>query len=261
MFDQVYAEGGFGIIAHPDDRTVNRVKRKTYAWQDWSIDGPGNRRGNQPVGLELWNLMSDWASSLTPVTKYINFFFMQRELRGPTSSTLAWWDRLNIAGKPTFGVAGLDVHAMRHRLFGLITIEVFSYRRAFQTLTNYLVLQEPLHANPQRARQQVFDGLIQGRLFFLNRLDGDIAGIPLVATRGDERWSSGDMPSLAGGPITMLADVERQASIRLLHNGRLVCCGTRSLGHTVNEPGVYRLEAYHRSGRPWLFTNPIYVGA
>ena len=60
---------------------------------------------------------------------------------------LAWWDRLNMAGKRTFGVGGVDAHAIKKRApWG--EVEVFGYKWTFSTLTNYLLLPEPLGSPP-----------------------------------------------------------------------------------------------------------------
>ncbi len=258
MFDVLYERGGLGIIAHPDDCVTNKVKKRSYEWEDWSIDGPRSRDG-QTVGIELWNLFSDWGTQLTPMNKYLNFFFIRRGLRGPTQRTLAWWDRLNMGGKRTFGVAGVDAHAMKHRAPWGGTIEVFSYQRTFATLTNYLLLDEPLSADSATAHQQIHTALRQGRLYFANRLDGDPPHPPLVATRGSNCWHMGDSPSLSEGTITLSANTGPRTMLRLIHNGSLLAAATESLRHRADMPGVYRLEAYHQSGRPWLYTNPIYL--
>jgi hypothetical protein len=253
--DAVYASGGFGIIAHPDERVANDFK-DIYRWDDWQIDGPRQREG-RPVGIELWNLMSDWGEHLTPRTKELLFFFPRLGLSGPTPETLAWWDRLNIAGRRTFGVGGVDVHAFKKRApWG--PVEVFPYRWCFGTLTNYLLLDAPLAVDAPTAIHQVYGALAQGRLYFVNRLDGDCPALVFQAVRGDQCWAIGACPSLREGPLTLVADVGHNALVQVVHNGRVLARGVRALRHTITQPGVYRLEGYRR-GRPWLYTNPIYV--
>jgi hypothetical protein len=65
---------------------------------------------------------------------------------------------------------------------------------------------------------------------------------------------------ILGEAFAIVADAGRAAALRLVHNGRVVTAARRALRYTAREPGVYRLEGY-RQGRPWLFTNPIYVTA
>lgn len=253
--DEVYARGGFGIIAHPDERVANNFK-EIYRWDDWTIDGPRERQG-RVVGLELWNAMSDWGEHLTRSNKYLLFFQPRLGLSGPTPATLAWWDRLNAAGRRTFGVGGVDVHAFKHRApWG--EVEVFPYRWMFGTLTNYLLLDQPLNADPARARDQVFAALTGGRCYFVNRLDGQAPAITFTARQSGQLWPMGATLSLAAGPPTLIADVGSDAPIQLIRNGRVLAGGIRQIRQSVNQPGVYRLEGY-RGGKPWLYTNPIFI--
>ncbi|MEN9935649.1 MAG: hypothetical protein RLZZ387_2228 [Chloroflexota bacterium] len=265
--DEVYARGGFGIIAHPDERVRNDFK-DIYRWDDWGVDGPSERVG-RPVGIELWNLMSDWGEHLTRRNKELLFFFPRLGLSGPTNETLAWWDRLNMAGRRTFGVGGVDAHAFRRRVpWGVA--EVFPYRWIFGTLTNYLLLREPLAADPAAATRQVYAALAEGRSYFVNRLDGDCPELVFCCHRGrgearsvealapDERWTCGDTAALGGMPLIFEAAVPLDAELHLIHDGRILTKGLRVLRHSVTAPGVYRLEGY-RKGRPWLYSNPVYV--
>lgn len=61
------------------------------------------------------------------------------------------------------------------------------------------------------------------------------------------------------------ASLPRPAKIRLIHNGRLIQeTFGRTLSHTVQSGGVYRIEAYLPAFgryRPWVFANPLYVVA
>ncbi|HEX5691575.1 MAG TPA: CehA/McbA family metallohydrolase, partial [Roseiflexaceae bacterium] len=216
--DAVYNRGGFGIIAHPDEQVANHFK-DIYRWDDWAVDGPRQREG-RPVGIELWNVMSDWGERLTQRNKELLFFFPRLGLTGPTFDTLAWWDRLNMAGRRTFGVGGVDAHAFKKRApWG--EVEVFGYKWIFGTLTNYLALNEPLDSDPHTATHQVYAALSEGRLYFVNRLDGDCPNLTFHAARRGEQWSSGGCVSLHDGPLTFAADVGCNAEVQLIHDGRV----------------------------------------
>lgn len=255
FIDAVYAHGGFGIIAHPDERVQNQFKA-SYRWNDWQIDGPRDR-AQRPIGIELWNAMSDWAEHLTARNKAALVLLPQLGLSGPTANTLAWWDQLNMSGKRTFGVGGVDAHAIKRKTpLGEITI--LPYRWIFGTVTNYLLLDAPLAADAEQAKHQVYGGLAAGRLYFLNRRAGDCPALQFAAIRGGEHFTIGATAALAAGPLTFHADVGCDADVQLIYNGRILARGLRELRQTVNEPGVYRLEAY-RKGRAWLYTNPIYL--
>jgi hypothetical protein len=255
--DEVYARGGFGIIAHPDERVQNAFK-DVYRWDDWTVDGPSERAG-RAVGIELWNLMSDWGERVTPRTKELLFFRPRLGLSGPTPETLAWWDRLNMAGRRTFGIGGVDAHAFRRRApWG--DVEIFPYRWCFGTLTNYLLLPRPLAHDPRQAVHEVYAALVAGRSYFVNRLDGDCPALVFHAERAGERFFCGDSPELSGGALTFHAAVPLDAELHLIRDGRIAAKGIRALRHTVAQPGVYRLEGYRR-GLPWLYSNPIYIAA
>ena len=185
-------------------------------------------------------------------------------MHGPTRETLAWWDRLNVAGKRTFGVGGVDAHAIKQRApWG--EVEIFSYKWTFGTLTNYLLLDAPLAPDAPSAINQVYGALANGQLYFVNRYDGGCPALIFHAEQSAARWASGASPSLRDGALTIVADAGRgipmykgAAQLRLIHNGRVIAAARRALRYQLREPGVYRLEGY-RKGRPWLFTNPIYV--
>lgn len=253
--DQVYAHGGFGIMAHPDEQVKNAFK-DIYRWDDWGIDGPSDR-GGRPVGIELWNLMSDWAEHLTRRNKELLFFLPRLGLSGPTAATLAWWDRLNMSGRPTFGIGGVDAHAFRRSVpWG--QVEIFPYEWCFRTLTNYLLLEAPLAEDPHIATHQVYAALTAGRSYFVNRLDGDGARAEFYAERGQRRVLPGERIAIRAQPLTFVADAGLDAELQLIHNGQVLIRSMRRLRHTTTAPGVYRLEGYRR-GRAWLYSNPILV--
>ena len=255
FINEVYANGGFGIIAHPDERVANSFKG-CYRWDDWAVHGP-QPRADRSVGIELWNLMSDWGEHLTSANRYVHFFVPTLGLSGPTPATMAWWDRLNMCGQRTFGVGGVDAHAFKQRVpWG--EVEVFPYRWLFGTLTNYVLLAEPLHTDATTATQQVYTALAEGRSYVVNRLEGAAPALSFTASRGDECYTLGDSVASAPGPLLIEADVGANAYVRLIADGKVLTSGVRHLRQSVVAGTVYRLEAYI-GGKLWLFTNPIYV--
>jgi hypothetical protein len=254
--DETYERGGFGIMAHPDDHEEN-ISAAIHPWEDWSIDGPSQREG-RAMGIELWNLMSDWRSKTERQDIDELLKDLDRVFTGPTQAVLSWWDRLNRDGRRTFGIGGLDAHAMKRTTPGAGTTIIFPYQWAFGTLTNYLLLDDPLNADLSQARQQVYRALQRGRSYFVNRLDGDAPALPLMMTRGEVKWYPGDNPTLTSGPLMLQADGGAGTELRLIHNGELIASATATIEQQIDQPGFYRLEG-HRTGRPWLFTNPIFV--
>jgi hypothetical protein len=255
FIDETYDSGGFGIIAHPDEQRYNDFKG-IYRWDDWNINSP-TRNSGRSVGIELWNFMSDWSEQLTPTNKEWSYLFPRSVLKGPTKATIEWWDSLNMAGKRTFGVWGVDVHAfLRPSPFG--RLQVFPYRWAFHTLTTYLWLPERLSNNFTSAMRMVYGALAQGRSYMVNRLDGECPDLAFYAFRGAERWYAGDIASLRQGPITLKIDLGVNAEVRLIHNGQVKLQANRAILTTINESGVYRVEAVKKS-LPWVYSNPMYI--
>lgn len=255
FIDAVYAAGGFGIIAHPDETVANDFK-DIYCWEDWSVDGP-RERAQRPVGIELWNVMSDWAEHLTQRNKAALVLAPHLGLSAPTAKTMDWWDRLNMQGKRTFGIGGVDAHAFKRRMpWG--EISVLPYTWIFGTLTNYLMLDAPLDSDPHTATHQVYAALAGGQSYFVNRLHGDCPDLVFEALRRKQRFVIGANISLAEGPVTFQAQVSLDAELQLIHNGQVLIHSFNKLRHTITEPGIYRLEA-HRKGKPWMYTNPLYI--
>jgi hypothetical protein len=251
----VYDRGGFGIIAHPDERIQNKFKG-IYRWDDWTIDGPQPREG-RVVGLELWNVMSDWGEHLNGASNLMYVLNPRLGLSGPSPATMAWWDRLNMVGRRTFGIGGVDAHAFHHQApWGTLTI--FPYRWMFNTLTNYLALSEPLSADAATAINQVYAALVSGCSYFVNRLDGDAPAIRFHARRGADQFGMGDTCDLRAGPLLIEADVGSDAYVRLIADGEVMTSGVQRIRQSIADSGVYRLEAY-KGATPWLFTNPLFV--
>jgi len=254
FIDAAYAAGGFGAIAHPDEMHANRFKPDIYRWDDWHIDGPCERAGHA-CGLEIWNWMSDWSEGLSRWNVLPRVMNPALGTRGPTPATLAWWDRLNMAGRRTFGFGGVDAHALRYRVpFG--QVEIFPYRRMFGTLVNVLLLTEPLAADAAVATRQVYAALGAGRSFVADQSVGDATGARFWA-------SDGAHVAECGATLHLHDSIRFEAALPgawlyLIHNGRVMVQARERLAHSAARAGVYRLEARRRN-RPWLYTNPIIV--
>lgn len=247
---QVAKNGGLGIVAHPDEEVTHELT-EPYRWEDWNIRGFD--------GIELWNYMSEWIEKYTRRRRYFNFFFPQLIVRGPTANTLQWWDDLAVEGERATGVFGVDAHAARVDSFGR-TWEVYPYERLFNTLTDYIVLDEPLSEDFDTATQQVLDAIRNGRVLMANRTWGDAAGMSFVARPSDgPMLTVGDAAPLNNHTvIDFLAP--KPAHITLYRNGTSVASanGVRAFTFDAREPGHYRVEA-RRWGQLWLMTNHIHL--
>lgn len=247
---EVARRGGVGIVAHPDEQAYHEYT-EPYRWDDWSIRGF--------TGIELWNYMSDWAEQYTPRRKYFNYFFPALALKGPTADTLSWWDKLQMEGRPTTGVFGVDAHALKVRELG-ITWVVFPYLHCFRQLVNYLQLDEPLSDQFEKAEQQIWHAIRRGRVIMANQARGNAAGTTYLAHSpdSDSLYTCGDNVPFTQG-LTLEFICPQPAELRLFRNGTLVSQASRSkkLRFYCTQPGHYRVEAYRRS--LWIMTNHIHV--
>lgn len=172
---EVARKGGIGIVAHPDERITHELT-EPYRWEDWSIRGFH--------GVELWNYMSEWLEKYTRRRRYLNFFFPQFVVRGPTPATLDWWDTLAVEGYRVTGVVGVDAHATRVNALKR-TWEVYPYEQLFGTLTDYVVLDEPLSTEFETATEQILAAIRRGRVLMANRTWGDASEMSFVARLSD----------------------------------------------------------------------------
>ncbi len=254
--DETYQRGGFGIIAHPDDHLDDRTQGP-HPWHDWAINRP---TAGGPIGIELWNLMSDWRSNRPNLPRPQHFTAPEQTFFGPTPAVLAWWDQLNMQGQRTFGIGGLDAHAFRMHHAGEHYL-VFPYFWLFGTLTNYLLLRTPLSSDFATARRQIYGALQQGNSYFVNRLYGDLPSTPLIAVQQDQPAHIGATLRLTEGPIQLQSHLPANLAathLRLIGNGTVLQTSIGSMDVAITMPGVYRLEGT-RKGQPWLYTNPIYI--
>ncbi|MDQ4077433.1 MAG: phosphotransferase [Chloroflexota bacterium] len=247
---EVKERGGIGIVAHPDEQATNEYTRP-YRWDDWTLRGF--------TGIELWNYMSDWIEHYTPRRKYLNFLFPQLAVEGPTPATLRWWDELQVEGPRPTGVFGVDAHALKVRRFGR-EFDVYSYEHCFSHLVNYLQLDDPLNDTFERAEEQIWNAIRQGRVIMANHGRGNAAGTTFLALPrdGGEPATCGDEIVLGNG-ITLEFACPQPAEIRLLHNGGPVARtrNSQKLRFDCHEPGHYRVEAWR--GGLWVMTNHVHV--
>ena len=91
-----------------------------------------------------------------------------------------------------------------------------------------------------------------GRCYIANDQVADARGFSF-SHMGEE------MPLEVGTTLTVRTP--QPAHIRLLRDGEEVAVGEATeLHHPIELHGVYRVEATLR-GRPWIFSNPVYVRA
>ena len=118
VIDEVNAQGGFGFISHPDHAGAPLIGSRAYPWIDWSVTGY--------AGMGIWDLMSDWSSSLSSPWKALYARLRPAHaLKGPSPKTLARWDALTQKGH-CVAIGEIDNHGHRRSLLGF-TRKVFSF--------------------------------------------------------------------------------------------------------------------------------------
>jgi len=246
----VREQGGFGIIAHPDETRTNIAAYPPYPWTLWNSDGFD--------GIEIWNQMSEWMEGLTHLNKFWRAMHPRRSIVSPKKETLARWDELNLRRK-VVGVGGVDAHGYIHRLFGLFSIRIFRYKVSFQTIRTHILTKKPLPKDDyQGALQIMFNAIQEANCFVSHSYLGNASDFRFWAENasgsaimGEELPIKADTRLIVKNPLV--------ADTRLIYNGKQVAeKNGRELEFKITETGVYRVEI-RKSGKAWIFSNHIRI--
>lgn len=235
--DQVASQGGLGFIPHPF------WKRKP-----WS--NPGLRGF---TGIEIYNAAED-ARNKNPVV-----LGTATVLEGSDLSTghwiarldkpLAFWDRCLAEGRQVVGIGGADAHGLVR--FGL---RLAPYGTIFKLVRNHLLVPGDL------TEAALYEALEKGHLFVAHDVVANARGFLFAAVDPSSavRGIMGDRVKWEPG-LKLYAYLPSPGEIRFLKDGKEVARVAGQEGWLpVDGSGVYRVEAL-RKGRPWIYSNPIYV--
>ena len=254
VIDAVNAQGGFGFISHPDHAGAPLVGSRAYPWIRWDAQGY--------AGLGIWDLMSDWSSSLTSPWKALDACLRPAHaLRGPAEKTLARWDAL-AQNNHCVAIGEIDNHGHRRSFFGFKR-RLFPFEFAFRTIRTHVLLEKPLTKNTQDDTRAILDALKLGQSYVSLDLWNDPTGFSFTVYDDKTRaWPGGEF--IRNGQAVLEVKLPSPGRIGLIRNGRLVKEEHRraALQWDVDIPGVYRIEAQQRVGgrwRPWIYSNPIWV--
>ena len=245
--------GGFGFAAHPFSRGSQRFRR--------AVGMPFEALDCEALhGVELWSFVTDTAERLPSIPAALRFVAAPgRVVDHPPERNLAEWDRL-CAHRPTVAIGGLDAHQFGRRV-GPVVVRLMGYRRSFRHLRTHVLADAPLSGELDRDRELVYRPLRDGRCYLAMDSVADARGFRFRAEGED-----GELPMGAETRARRLAlrvDLPAAGRLRLLRDGReLASSEGRTLEHAVEEPGVYRVEAYRRARgaeRTWIVSNPIYL--
>jgi hypothetical protein len=253
VIDTVKRLGGFGAIAHPDHTGTERFGIRSYAWQDWSV--------KNLTGMGIWDLMTDWQEVVEKWTGGMEVYdAFAKFLRGPKDVTLKRWDRMNSEGGRVIGYGEIDNHAAQRHFEGR-DIVVFPYAEAFRTVTNHVLLDDPLPKDYDQAKAAVLGALREGRFYMSFDYFDDPAEFQFEASDGEKTVNM-------GGELIPTEDCEIFMQIPTEAHTRFLCDGevlweeadVADRLFEVEQPGTYRVEVY-RNGIIWILSNPIFVKA
>jgi hypothetical protein len=245
----VEAAGGFGFGAHPFSRGSERFKR------------PGIAFGERDclAGVELWSFLNDTGERARGIRDLARMIFTpQRAIGGPPEDNLREWDQL-CQTRRVVAIGGLDAHQFGIRIAGHVPIRLMGYARTFKQLHTHVIVDEPLTRDLEADRARVYGALREGRCYIANDQVAD--------ARGFQFWADGPRAIPMGGEDnsearwTLHARLPHAARILIRRDG-LVHAEADADGITsvASGSGVYRVEATMR-GRPWIYSNPIYLRA
>ena len=255
--------GGFGIATHP------LSAKRDLAWLDWKVPFDGFEWLN---GDSVWRDAS-WPSLALALWTYPErpLATLARLYRRPTA--LARSDEVT-RGRRVVLVAGADAHARLGFRDGPepyrqpVFLRVPSYESAFGVASLRVMLQRPLSGDAARDGDALIGAIRTGHLHTV--VDGlaSPGAFEFTARSGGVPGVEGDaVPLTDAVTIRVRADTPPGGRIVLFRNGREVDrVAAGALLYAGNRPGAYRAEVWlpgrdDEGNRPWIVSNPIYVGA
>ncbi|MDK1032903.1 MAG: hypothetical protein QGD94_12910, partial [Planctomycetia bacterium] len=244
----VASRGGKAFVAHP---RAARVSWRTFSAGDWDgWDLPGF------IGIEIWSLMHDVYDGVKPwqLLRFHRKFL--RRAKGPSAEVMRHWDDL-CKVRRVAAIGALDSHARPVRIVGRPLI---TYGEALATLRTH-VLAPPMSGEPDADTRNIVEAIIEGRCFAA--LDGlaDAGGFSFSALGAEGEPICPGAELKFDGPVQLCVTSPHEAELSLLKDGEAIAVATaKTLEAEADEAGVYRVEA-RIGGRPWVFTNPIYLRA
>jgi len=246
--EDVHAEGGFCVVAHPFHEKV--------PWLQWPIPAVD--------GMEVLNADSEWrdiswGKMITTLPAYwLNPIYFHLKTMAYPAKSLAAYDRE--AARHRFVLsAGLDAHANLH--IGEKTIlHLPDYLPLFRTLKVRIPGAVP------RERDAIVAALRSGAFYVsLDGLAGG-GGFTFTATAGTNSYGMGQV--MPGNSARFDVVSEPRCRARLLCNGREVAAGDEGpFTYEAAIPGAYRVEVYRPANShpfddrlPWILSNPIFLG-
>jgi hypothetical protein len=280
--------GGVGFVAHPEKRTDWDLPFAGTEIYNTHADAEASRADWMPAG-EASGGLARWLGLVEAAQRYPRELFAS--IFHPPTANLAVWDRLNRT-RHVVGIAGNDSHQnvgvtvrggddgrlevvdalgktvarpRRSELPGLLGLDPIPgqdllklrldpYDISFGYVSTHLMVRSV-------TEKECFEALTHGRCYVAFDWLSDATGFRFTARDGRRPLEMGDETMARN--LTLRAETPIPAELRLLRDGAEIAreSGSR-LEQAVNEPGVYRVEAWvtvDGEARPWIYSNPIYA--
>jgi len=239
---EVAAAGGFTIIAHPFSKT-------RWSW--------GQFAGYS--GIEVVNSDAMLKENFFRTIPYLPALllspriFLLKTLVRPSQS-LRKWDEMG-ATQAVSGYFSTDAH--------------LAYRILFSCFRLHVLLEEPLAAEFEEARAQVFNSLRGGAFYCAVDSARPASGFTFWLESQGGRFQMGStVPRNVSSRMRLRAKAALPFAVQThrLRDGEVVLRSEETdISVPSESPGVYRMEIYIRGGSPlardfpWIISNPIYV--
>jgi len=246
-------QGGFGIIAHPDEQGSKIERFRTFPWKNWEIE--------EFSCIEIWNQMSEWKEGLTKWNQLWKLMHPRKSLRGPKPITLKRWDEIN-KNRKVGGIGGLDIHAVHYKLFKLFPVIIYRYKVHFKSLRTHVYLNDNLFNTKQpsdfeKVKKEFYNSLSVGKCFISNYALGDARGFKFYADSGSKQVHTGENLYINNSEVRFCCELPLKSEVRLIKDSIVIDKKRgKEVQFTTGKQGIYRVEIY-RKRRPWIYSNPI----
>ncbi len=161
------------------------------------------------------------------------------------------WDQ-ETAQHPFTGIAANDAH--QNNIFNGVTFD--PYAVAFRFVSTHILARDLTDTDIRAS-------LAAGHVYVAHDWLCDPAGFSFTAQNNLGAFDMGDPVPLTNG-TRLEARLPIPAKIKLIHGNAIVAESSDArFSFIVKEPGPYRLEAWltvDGEDRPWIYSNPIYIG-
>ena len=247
---EVEEAGGTAFIAHPEQAHRRSFRFGRQCWPDLETDCY--------AGVEIWSYMHDWLEWACPWHPIAGVRHPERGITGPARGVLRNWDAVALR-RHVSGIGALDAHELRLPIhqFRWSLLKILPLEYTLSTVRTHALIRA-WTGEAEADIAALTEALVGGRCFAAYDLIGDATGTRFEARRGEQTIAMGEEVP-AGAEIEFAVSLPAAAHIALVRNSEPIAeADGAALVHRDARPGVYRVEAW-LGGRPWVFTNHIYV--